>query len=182
VALPDSYIEARRQQSEAMKLAKDVITDVGKAFEKVSGRSYGLMEKYRMDDAEVAMVILSSAAGTSKVAVDEMRKRGAKAGLIKPRVFRPFPYLEIGEALKNIKAVAVLDRADSYSSFGGPLFTEIRSGLYEFDKRPKIIGRVFGLGGRDYGVHDALAVFEELLRIKDTGKVDKLFDYITVRE
>lgn len=182
VALPDSYIEARRQQAEAMTLSKDVIINAAKDFEKISGRSYGLMEKYRMDDADIAIVILNSAAGTTKVAVDEMRKKGLKVGLIKPRVFRPFPYIEMAEALKNVKVVAVLDRADSYSSFGGPLFTEIRSSLYELDKRPKVINRIFGLGGRDYGVKDAVSVFEELLKIKDTGKVDKVYNYIGVRE
>ncbi|MBI5682591.1 MAG: pyruvate ferredoxin oxidoreductase [Deltaproteobacteria bacterium] len=182
VALPDSYIESRRQLAEAMINAKDVITDVAKEYEKVSGRHYGLMERYMMDDADAAIVIMSSAAGTTKVAVDEMRKRGLKVGLLKPRVFRPFPYIEIADALKNIKSVAVLDRADSYSSFGGPLFTEIRSSLYELDKRPKIISRIFGLGGREYGVQDAVKIFEELLKIKETGKVDKLYNYITVRE
>lgn len=182
VALPDSYIESRRQLAEAMINAKGVIIDIAKEFEKISGRTYGLMERYMLDDAEVAIVIMSSAAGTTKVAVDEMRKQGLKVGLLKPRVFRPFPYIEMADAIKNVKAVAVLDRADSYSSFGGQLFTEIRASLYELDKRPKIISRVFGLGGREYGTEDAVKVFEELLRIKETGKADKVYNYITVRE
>lgn len=182
VALPDSYIESRRQLAEAMMNAKDVIINIAREFERISGRTYRLMEGYMMDDADIAIVIMSSAAGTTKAAADEMRKRGVKAGVLKLRVFRPFPYIEIANALKGLKAAAVLDRADSYSSFGGPLFTEIRSGLYELDRMPKIISRIFGLGGREYGVHDAVGVFDELIKIKDTGRTDKLYNYITVRE
>lgn len=182
MTLPDSYIEIKRQQSEAMRLAKDVILKVGEEFGLLSGRGYGLLESYRLDGAEVAIVILSSSAGTTKVAVDELRAKGLKVGLLKPRVFRPFPYREIEEALKGVKVVGVLDRSDSFSSFGGPLFTEVRSALYELNERPVVVGRVFGLGGRDYGVEDAIKVFDELLRIKKTGRIDKLVDYITVRE
>lgn len=182
MTLPDSYIEIKRQQSEAMRLAKDVILKVGEGFGLLSGRGYGLLESYRLDGAEVAIVILSSSAGTTKVAVDELRAKGLKVGLLKPRVFRPFPYREIEEALKGVKVVGVLDRSDSFSSFGGPLFTEVRSALYELNERPVVVGRVFGLGGRDYGVEDAIKVFDELLRIKKTGRIDKLVDYITVRE
>lgn len=181
MTLPDSYIEIKRQQSEAMRLAKDVILKVGEGFGLLSGRGYGLLESYRLDGAEVAIVILSSSAGTTKVAVDELRAKGLKVGLLKPRVFRPFPYREIGEALRGVKVVGILDRSDSFSSFGGPLFTEVRSALYELNERPVVVGRVFGLGGRDYGVEDAIKVFDELLRIKKTGRIDKLVDYITVR-
>jgi len=182
MTLPDSYIEIKRQQSEAMRIAKDVILKVGEEFGLLSGRGYGLIEAYRLDDAEAAIVILSSSAGTTKVAVDELRAKGLKVGLLKPRVFRPFPHKEIEEVLKGVKVVGVLDRSDSFSSFGGPLFTEVRSALYESNERPVVVGRVFGLGGRDYGVEDAIKVFDELLRIKKTGKTDRVVDYITVRE
>lgn len=180
MTLPDTYIEFKHQQSEAITSAKDVVSKIGMEFGKKFGREYGLMEKYRLDDAEAAIVIFSSAAGTTKVAVDELRKAGKKVGILRPRLFRPFPFKEIADALKNVKAVAVLDRADSMNGFGGPLFNEVRSALYELEKRPKVVSRIFGLGGRDYKVKDAVGVFEELLKIAETGKVETLTKYITM--
>src|SRR3972149_4886059 len=180
MTLPDTYIEFKLQQSEAIARAKDVVSEIGKEFWKKFGREYGLMEKYRLDDAEVAIVILSSAAGTTKVAVDELRKAGKKAGVLRPRLFRPFPFREIADALKNVKVVAVLDLVESMNCFGGPLFNEVRSALYELEKRPKVISRVFGLGGRDYTVKDAVQVFNELVKVAETGKVEMLTKYITL--
>lgn len=180
MTLPDTYIEFKHQQSEAIARAKDVVSRIGMEFGKKFGREYGLMEKYRLDDAEVAIVILSSAAGTTKVAVDEFRKAGKKVGVLRPRLFRPFPFREIADALKNVKVIAVLDRVDSMNGFGGPLFNEVRSALYELEKRPKVISRVFGLGGRDYKVKDAVQVFDELLKISETGKIETLTKYITL--
>ena len=180
MTLPDTYITFKRQQSEAMTRAKDVVRDVSAEFGKRFGRNYGLIDSYRLEDAEAAIVILNSAAGTTKVVVDDMRKEGKKVGVLRLRLFRPFPYSEIAEALKNVKAVAVLDRADSMNSFGGPLFNEIRSALYDLDSRPKIMGRVYGLGGRDYKPKDAAEVFEEVLKTARTGKVETPLKYITI--
>lgn len=180
MTLPDSYIDFKYEQSQAMIRAKDAALEVMKDFGKRFGREYGLFETYRMEDADSAVVILNSAAGTTKVAIDELRKKGKKIGLLRPRLFRPLPWQEIAEALKGVKAVAVLDRADSMNAFGGPLFNEVRSALYDLDKRPKIFGRTYGLGGRDYGVKDALAVCEEVSRTAETGKVETLLKYITL--
>ena len=180
MTLPDSYIEFKHQQSEAIAGAKDVVSEIGREFGKKFGREYGLMEKYRLDDADAAIVILSSAAGTTKVAVDELRKAGKRVGILRPRLFRPFPFKEIADALKNVKAIAVLDRADSMNGFGGPLFNEVRSALYELEKRPKVVSRIFGLGGWDYKVKDAIEVFDDLLKIAETGKTETLIKYITV--
>ncbi|MEK7679191.1 MAG: pyruvate ferredoxin oxidoreductase [Deltaproteobacteria bacterium] len=180
LSLPDSYIIFKKQQSEAITRAKDVVIEVGREFGKRFGRDYGLFESYRLDDAEVAIVILNSAAGTTKVAIDELRKQGKKAGLLRPRLFRPFPFVEIADALKSVKAVACLDRVDSMSSFGGPLFTEVRSALYELEKRPKVVSRIYGLGGRDYKVKDAVEVFDELLSVASTGKTEAVMKYITL--
>lgn len=180
MTLPDAYIDFKYQQSQAMMRAKDAAVEVMKDFGKRFGREYGLFETYRLEDADTAIVILNSAAGTTKVAIDELRKQGKKVGLLRPRLFRPFPWQEMVEALKNVKAVAVLDRADSMNAFGGPLFNEVRSALYDLDKRPKIFGRTYGLGGRDYKVKDAVAVFEELSRVVETGKVETLLKYITL--
>ncbi len=180
MTLQDTYIEFKHQQSQAIARAKDVAIEVGNEFGRKFGRTYGLMETYRLDDAEAAIVILNSAAGTTKVAVDELRKQGKKAGILRPRLFRPFPFKEIALALKNVKAVAILDRVDSMNAFGGPLFNEVRSALYDLPDRPKVVSRIYGLGGRDYKVKDAAAVFEELFKITATGKVETLQKYITL--
>jgi len=118
LVLPDYYMEHKRAQHEAMVNAKKVIQDVSAEFAKLFGRKYDLFETYRLEDAEVVLVALNSAAGTIKDEVDRYREKGVKVGLLKPRVFRPFPYAEVGEALKNAKAVCVMDRADSYGGFG----------------------------------------------------------------
>ena len=182
IDLQDYYMEHKRQQHEAMLNAKKVILNVGKEYGKLSGRSYGFFEEYRLDDADVAIVVMSSAAGTVKEIVDEYRNKGIKAGLLKPRVFRPFPAEEIADVLKNTEAVAVLDRADSFGSSRGPLFPEFRSAMYDVPKPPKMINKIFGLGGRDFGPDDVRGVFDELVAIKDTGKIKSLKEYITVRE
>ncbi len=180
VALPDTYMTFKKQQSDAMARAKGVVEAMGKEFGKKFGRSYGLVEGYRLEDADTAIVLLNSAVGTARVAVDELRKAGRKVGLLKPRLFRPLPHLEIAEALKGVKAIACLDRADSFSSFGGPLFTEVRSALFELDSRPKVISRIYGLGGRDFKVKDALGVYDDLDRVLETGTVDDRMKYITL--
>ncbi|MCK5237231.1 MAG: pyruvate ferredoxin oxidoreductase, partial [Deltaproteobacteria bacterium] len=122
----------------------------------------------------------SSAAGTAKAAVDKLRAEGKKVGVLRPRLFRPFPHKEIAEALQDVKAVCVLDRADSMNDFGGPLFSETRSALYDLEKTPKVFGRIFGLGGRDFKVPDAEDVFTELFKVLKTGKIEKLNGYITI--
>jgi len=180
MSLPENYIDFKFQQSQAMARSKDTVLKVAEDFGKRFGRKYGLFETYRLEDAEIAIVILNSAAGTTKVAVDELRKKGLKAGLLRPRLFRPFPFKELAEALKDKKAIAVLDRADSMNGFGGPVFNELRSALYDVPKRPKVVSRIYGLGGRDYKVKDAIAVFEELKTIAETGMVDTLQKYITI--
>ena len=180
MSLPENYIDFKFQQSEAIARSKDAVLKVAEDFEKRFGRKYGLFEGYRLEDAEIAIVILNSAAGTTKVAVDELRKKGIKAGLLRPRLFRPFPFKELALALQDRKAIAVLDRADSMNGFGGPVFNELRSALYDVPKRPKVVSRIYGLGGRDYKVKDAIAVFEELKTIAETGTVDTLQKYITI--
>jgi pyruvate ferredoxin oxidoreductase alpha subunit len=180
--LQDYYIESRRQLHEAMKRTKDVVIEVAKEYGKLSGRTYGLFDAYKLDDAEVAVVVMNSAAGTAKVVVDELRKKGVKAGLLRPRLFRPFPYLEMAEALKGCKSVCVMDRADSFGAAGGPLFSEVRSALYDVPKRPIMINKIYGLGGRDLGLEDVRKVYQELVSLAESGNVTTLYEYITVRE
>jgi len=175
------YMEHKVMQAEAMKAAKARILEVAAEFEKVSGRSYGLFEEYRMEDAELAVVIIGSAAGTAKAAVDKLRAQGVKAGLIKIRVFRPFPGEELARALAGTKAVAVMDRSEGFSANGGPLFAETRSALYDLKERPYIINIVYGLGGRDLRVEDFEKVFGRLAHIARTGEIKPVYSHMGQR-
>jgi pyruvate ferredoxin oxidoreductase alpha subunit len=179
--LTDLYHEYKRAQHEIMTRVKDVVLDVAKDFEKLSGRKYGLFETYRLEDAEIAVVILNSAAGTTKDVIDEFRDRGIRAGLIKPRLFRPFPYAEMAEELRHTKAVCVMDRADSFGGHG-PLFMEVCSALYPLAKKPLLISKIYGLGGRDYLPSHAAQVLSELNEIAQSGKVNAIKEYLGVRE
>ena len=176
------YMEARVAQAEAMKNAKRAILDVAADFEKTFGRKYGFFEAYRMEDAELAIVLMGSSAGTAKAAVDELRESGVKAGLIKIRVFRPFPGEELAEALKNCKAVAVLDKSEGFSACGGPLFAETASACINLTQRPKMVDIVYGLGGRDFTVTQAKRVFARLEKIVSTGEVGPLYSHMGQRD
>ena len=132
-----------------MKAAKARILEVAKEFEKISGRRYGQIEDYRMEDADLALVIMGSSAGTGKTAVDKLREAGIKAGLVKIRVFRPFPGEELAQTLAGTRAVAGMDKSEGFSANGGPLFAETRSALYDLKQRPYLINIVIGLVGRD---------------------------------
>ncbi|NTU41893.1 MAG: pyruvate ferredoxin oxidoreductase [Nitrospirales bacterium] len=180
--LPDYYMEYRRAQADVMSKVPAVVKSVSEEFGKMSGRNYGLFESYRLEDAEIGLVILNSAAGTSKDVVDAFRDRGIKAGLLKPRLFRPFPYEEVGEALKHLKAVCVMDRADAFGASYGPLHMEIATALYPYKERPILINKIYGLGGRDYMPEHAELVLDELAGIAKTGQVRTYKEYIGVRE
>ncbi|MDY6844392.1 MAG: hypothetical protein SVW57_09920 [Thermodesulfobacteriota bacterium] len=181
-ALPDYYTEHKRQHSEAIRNSIGTILDVAKEFEKISGRKYSLFESYMLDDAEIGIVILNSAAGVSKAVVDSLRSQGIKAGLLKIRVYRPFPSKEIANALKNLKAVAVLERTDGFGGVGSPVFTDIRAALIDADKKPLTVNYIYGLGGRDVRLEDIEKVFNILQKIADTGKIENVFNYLQVRE
>ena len=176
------YMEARVAQAHAMINAKKVILDVADDFEKTFGRRYGFFESYCMDDAEIAMVIMGSSAGTAKAAVDELRSKGVKAGLVKLRVFRPFPGEELAAALCGCKAVAVMDKSEGFSACGGPVFAETSGAIINLDKRPKMIDIVFGLGGRDFTVDAALSVYDRLGKIADGGEVGAVYTHMGQRE
>jgi len=178
----DYYFEHKRSQIAGIENSPRVIEEVGKEFGRTFGRAYGFFEEYRTDDAELCIVVMSSAAGTGKDAVDELRAEGKKIGLLKPRVFRPFPHRQIAEALKSMKAVAVLDRSSAPGAFGAPLFTEVRSALYDYEKRPKLVNYVYGLGGRDIKIEHFKEVARKLEKIAATGKVEEMLGYLNLRE
>jgi pyruvate ferredoxin oxidoreductase alpha subunit len=181
LVLPDYYTELKYQQAQAIKASKEVILEVAKEYAKISGREYGLFEEYKMDDAERVIVVLSSAAGTAKAVVDGLRAKGEKVGLLKPRVLRPFPAEEMVEALSSAKAVAVLDRAETFSNQGGQVYTELRAAFYDAVKRPLMRGYVFGLGGRDTTVREINKVFEDLKGDLEKGQVSEKYTHLDVR-
>lgn len=175
-------MEAKKNQEIALENAKQVILDVAKKFETVSGRSYGLFEAYRLEDAEYVMLLMGSAAGTAKQAVDELRKKGKKVGVLKLRVFRPFPAEEIAEALKNCKAVAIMDRCESYNGNGGPLGSEVTAGLFRRKVFIEAVNYIYGLAGRDFTVEDAEGIFAELEDVVNNGKEAEQYQYVGLRE
>lgn len=179
--LQDYYFEHKRQQAEGMMNAEKVIETVGKEFGKTFGRSYGIFDLYKAEDADFIIVGLGSTMGTLKMVIDEARKKGIKVGLLKLRVFRPFPQEKLVKALKNYKAITVLDRADSFSAAGGPLFTEIKSALYGKTNAP-IVNYIYGLGGRDISIDMLRQVIDETKVISEEGKAKKTFTYLGVRE
>jgi pyruvate ferredoxin oxidoreductase alpha subunit len=144
-----------------------VIKDVGAEFSKLSGRPFDVIEGWGMEDAEYAIVALGSTAGNARHVARELRAEGIKAGVLKIRVFRPFPFSEVADALKNVKAVAVLDRSESFGAEGGPLFLEIRSALYDMEKRPTIVNYIYGLGGADVRLELIHQVYNDLVDLAD---------------
>jgi len=180
--LPAHCFEHKREQAQSMMNAKKVILDVAKEYEKLTGRKYGYFEEYMLDDAEVATVIINSTAGTAKTVVDSLREKGIRAGLLKIRMFRPFPEEEIAEALKKVKALAVLDKAEGFSAVGGPLGAEIRSALYGRADGIRVVNYIYGLGGRDVRADDIEKVYGDLLEIQKSGKTGETYRYLGVRE
>ena len=178
--LQDYYIEHKRSQHMAMQNAKRVIREVSDDFYEVFGRKYDLFESYRLDDAERVIIAINSIAGEIKEVVDDRRAKGDKVGLLKIRSFRPFPYEEIAQALEGVKIVTVLDRSESMGAYG-PLFTEIRTALFDAAGKPLVYNRMYGLGGRDLFMEDIDQLFEENKAYLKAGKAEKVFDYLNVR-
>ena len=176
------YFEYKKAQYDALQKAKDVSQEVAREYAKVSGREYGLFEKYKMDDADVAIVAAGSTAGTAKTVVDTYRQNGIKAGLIKIRLFRPFPAEEMVEALSGLKAAAVLDRSPGYDVLGGPIFQDIQSALYQSGTTVPLVNYIYGLGGRDVLVSHIEKAYEDILDVAKTGKVEKKVDYLGLKE
>ena len=174
--------EHKTQQADAMRRAKNVIKEVAEDFEKWTGRKYGFFEEYRLDDAEVAIVCMNSTAGTTKAVVDSLRENGVKAGLLKVRMYRPFPAEEIAEALSHLKAVAVLDKADSLNAAGGALFEDVVSAMYVSGKQVPMVNYVYGIGGRDTTEKQLESVFLDLGEIVQTGKVENPYRYLGLRK
>lgn len=173
--------EHKAQQGNAMKAAKQVILDVSKEFEKWTGRHYDLFEEYKLDDAEIAIVCMNSTAGTTKAVVDKLREQGVKAGLLKIRVYRPFPGEEIAKALSHLKAIAVLDKSDSLNAIGGALFEDVVSSMYVAKQNVPVVNYVYGIGGRDTTEKEINSVYTDLAEIAKDGKAENPYRYLGLR-
>lgn len=181
-SITDYYMEAKRNQAEGMKHVEKVVLAVAEEFAKVSGREYGLFEAYRMEDARYAVVMIGSAAGTTKDAIDRLREKGEKVGLLKIRLYRPFPADAIAEVLSGVEAVAVMDRAEGYTNHGGPLGADVMSALYRARSKALAVNYIYGLGGRDVRVEDMEGVFAALKQIAEDGDAGETYRYMGIRE
>lgn len=182
-AVSNYYMESKRGQREAMVQAKRVILEVAKRFEEMTGRKYGFFEEYKMEDAEYAVVIIGSAAGTCKAAIDEIRQTtGKKVGLVKIRVFRPFPEEELAKALSGVKAIAIMDRSEMFAASCGPLGAEVRACLFQAKSNAEVVNYFYGLGGRDITVKDFEQVYDNLEKMAEIHEPIGMYDYIGLRE
>lgn len=184
IALQNYYFEFKRQQEEAMQNTLKKIQEITREYAILSGRSYGdgLIDPYKLDDADIIIICVGSTSGTLKVIVDELRQEGIKAGLLRLRTFRPLPVEKLRNALKNAKAIAVMDKSLSFGGFGGAVFHEVRHALYDIKNHPPIVNYIYGLGGRDSSPHELRKIFEELIQVVKTGKVRTQVNYLGLRE
>ena len=175
-------MEAKKNQEIAMENSKQVILEVAEKYRELTGRGFDLFEEYRTEDADYIMLIMGSAAGTAKQAVDELRERGKKAGVLKLRVFRPLPADEIAQALKNCKAAALMDRCESYNGNGGPLGSEVPAALFRNKIMIETVNYIYGLAGRDFTVRDVIGIFGELEDMIEKGASVEQYQYIRLRK
>ncbi|MGE5688938.1 MAG: transketolase C-terminal domain-containing protein, partial [Pseudomonadota bacterium] len=177
---PD-LINNKYQLVRAMTAAERVIGEELTAYAALSGRRYEPVDRYRMDDADVALFLVNSAAETAKDAADRLREAGVRAGVISPNVIRPFPADALRDALRTVKAVVIGERADSYGAHGGNLAHELKSALKDDPENGTLCAsRIYGLGGRDFYAEDADALFRVALDAAETGRVEIPFDYYGV--
>lgn len=174
--------EHKYQQNEAMQHAKKVVLEIAKEFEALTGRTYGFFEEYCLEDAQIAIVCMNSTAGTTKAVVDDLRAKGVKAGLLKIRMYRPFPAEEIAKALSHVKAVAVLDRADGLTTCGGALFTDITSGMHTYGVQVPTVSYIYGIGGRDTTTDQIASVYTDLQEILQSNSLDTPYRYLGLRK
>lgn len=180
-AVSNYSMEAKYNQEAAMIRSREVIKEVAARFREKFGRGFDFFEEYRCEDADYIMLIMGSAAGTAKQAADDLRDKGMKVGVLKLRVFRPFPAEEIAQALSKCKAVAVMDRCESYNGHGGPLASEVPAALFMNKVYTEVVNYVYGLAGRDFTTETAAGIFEELKDVVGNKKQVKQCTYVGLR-
>ena len=182
LVLPQFFFEHKLSMIKALEGSVNYISEIFAEFGKLSGRPQSIVESYGMEDAEVAVVALSGIAGTAQWTAMQLREKGIKAGVVRPRVYRPFPAAEIIAALKGVKAVAVVEKAAAPGAAGAPIFSDLCTAMFSMDKRPKMVNYVTGLGGRDTSSAQYTAVFERLKAIAAGGPIGQTLSYIGARE
>jgi pyruvate ferredoxin oxidoreductase alpha subunit len=169
-AVPAYYTEAKKSQDEALRDSKKVILQTWSEFGELSGRNYHPIETYETEDADVLLVMMGSFSETAMIAVDELRKQGKKVGLVRFRLWRPFPLDELLQATEKASTVIVLDRCLSYGTYVGPVCTEVRAALSAQDKKPDVVGFTGGLGGRDITVAQFMNMIDRGVEAAKRGK------------
>ncbi|MGQ9722370.1 MAG: transketolase C-terminal domain-containing protein [Candidatus Jordarchaeum sp.] len=182
--LQNYYFEHKRQQEEGMRKALEIVQQINEEYGKISGRQYGdgLLDAYRLEDAEIATVCVGSTAGTVKTVVDDLRAEGVKAGLLRIRTFRPLPFEGIVRTLENVKAVGVMDRNMGFGGHGGAVFREVHHALYDSSNHPIVVNYIYGIGGRDTSPSQIRKIYEELRRILEAGRVETPVRFVDLRE
>ncbi len=180
-SMSDYFTEIMKAKDEAIKNSKKVILEVWDDWGRQFGRNYKPVETYLAEDADILMLTMGSMGETAKIAIDELRGKGVKAGLIKLRLWRPFPFAELAAVLKNAAQLIVTDRAVSFGGPGGPVFSEIKSALFAQANRPAIYNYIIGLGGRDMAVSDFVGMFDQVLADRAQAKADT-YEFWGVRE
>lgn len=175
-------MEAKKNQEIALENSAEVIREVAEKYRQLTGRGFDFFEEYKTDDADYIMLIMGSAAGTAKEAVDELREQGKKVGVLKLRVFRPFPAEEIAKALSGCKAVAIMDRCESYNGNGGPLGSEVPAALFKSKVLIETVNYIYGLAGRDFTIGDVKGIFAELEDMIERGRTVEQYQYIRLRQ
>lgn len=181
LALTNYYFEFKEQQDRAMEAVPEVFAKVEAEFEMMTGRKYGMFEKHKTDDADIILFTHSTPGGTAKATVDVLREKGEKVGVVRLRMFRPFPTKEIVEVVKNAKAVAVFEKCRSFGAPSNPLALELRTALYDLEKRPMVTDFVIGLGGRDVPPTTIIEGYEKTKEYLKKGKAP-LYETLGVRK
>ncbi|MEL9908912.1 MAG: pyruvate ferredoxin oxidoreductase [Desulfurococcus sp.] len=181
--LYDYYFEHKVQQVEAMKNVPSVVREINEEWYKLTGRRYGdgIVDAYGVEDADIVIVAMGSGAGTIRSVVKKLREKGEKIGLLKIRMFRPFPYSDVAKILSGAKIVAVMDKAIGPGSFGA-LYEDIAVSLYDLDERPLLLDYIYGLGGRDLPPSLVYRMIEEVKKDLGSKSVERKIRYLGVRE
>lgn len=176
------YFEHKISQNRAMENAMKIIEEVGREYGELTGREYAHFKTHEIEDADIVLIAIGSAAGNVKTVVKKLRAEGRQVGVLKVRTFRPFPTEQIREALSGAKVIGVMDRSDSFGAQGGPLFTEISAAMYGAESHPRIYNFIYGLGGRDIFPDDIEGAVEMLEKAAAGEALAQQRHYLNVRE
>ncbi len=166
---PALYTEAKKAQDEALKEAMPYLLKGWQEFGDLTGRYYHPIEAYKTEDAKIVIVTQGSLGETASIAIDDLREKGEAVGLVKIRLWRPFPFAEFREAVKGAELLVVIDRAISYGGPGGPLASEIRSALYAEEGRPRVVNWIAGIAGRDVAPEDFIKMLQQAKEMSGEG-------------